>query len=120
MTTEHDPINHPKHYAAMPAEVSPIDVTRYLPNNLGCAVKYLLRAGKKEGNEYKTEIGKAIWYLQDHLEYIGEGQRQNVALAVWRLVKKEKSDLLFVIPEILKGNVRTAIYFIEDHIKKVM
>lgn len=44
-----DNINHPKHYEDAGYLVQPIDVCQELPFCLGNAVKYLCRAGNKEG-----------------------------------------------------------------------
>ena len=38
--------------------------------NLGVAIAYLLRAGKKEGNPMEQDIQKAIDHLQKELEYL--------------------------------------------------
>lgn len=37
--------------------------------NIGVAIAYLLRAGKKEGNPIAQELSKAIHHLQKELEY---------------------------------------------------
>ena|SRR6056300_52596 len=37
--------------------------------NMGVAIAYLLRAGKKEGNPKSQDINKAIHHLQKELEY---------------------------------------------------
>lgn len=61
-----DRVNHPKHYAGVPAMIECIDITRHLPFALGNAVKYLWRAGKKGGPEQEIEdLEKAQWYLDD-------------------------------------------------------
>ena len=38
--------------------------------NLGVAIAYLLRAGKKEGNPIEQDIQKAIDHLEKELEYL--------------------------------------------------
>ena len=38
--------------------------------NLGVAIAYLLRAGKKEGNSMEQDIQKAIDHLEKELEYL--------------------------------------------------
>jgi hypothetical protein len=42
--------------------------------NLGVAIAYLLRAGKKEGNPIEQDIQKAIDHLEKELEYIAYEQ----------------------------------------------
>lgn len=81
-----DPINHPKHYSGYPATVECIDVTRHLPFDLGNAVNYVWRAGKKGNIESAIEdLKKARWYLDDwdKLDAILEAP---VAEAVWKLI----------------------------------
>jgi hypothetical protein len=39
--------------------------------NMGVAIAYLLRAGKKEGNPKSQDIRKAIHHLEKELEYEG-------------------------------------------------
>jgi hypothetical protein len=61
-----DPVNRPKHYQSA---VEPIDAIEAweLGYHLGNALKYISRAGKKEGNTEVQDIRKAIWYLERHL-----------------------------------------------------
>ena len=42
--------------------------------NLGVAIAYLLRAGKKQGNPIEQDIQKAIDHLEKELEYIAYEQ----------------------------------------------
>jgi hypothetical protein len=72
--TQHDPVNHPKHYqsqgAACPkcsAEIECIDVTRHMNFNLGNAVKYIWRYESKNGLE---DLKKAKWYLDDFIKQL--------------------------------------------------
>ncbi len=65
-----DNINHPAHYAGVVVKIECIDLTRHLNFQLGNAVKYLWRAGKKGGKEQEIEdLEKALWYLQDYDEH---------------------------------------------------
>lgn len=57
-----DIIEHPAHYAGITIE--PIDVIEHLPFPLGCALKYLYRAGRKEGAPKDVDLQKARWYLR--------------------------------------------------------
>ena len=56
-----DPVNHPSHYTAHPI-CEAIDICEHLSFNLGNAVKYLWRAGKKE--DFAEDIKKAAFYLR--------------------------------------------------------
>ncbi len=67
-----DPVNHPAHYAGGDAKCSKcghpiecIDVTRHLNFNVGNAIKYLWRLGKKD--DVLQELNKAIWYITDEI-----------------------------------------------------
>lgn len=76
MQEKEDKVNHPLHYSYLKklAGVEVIDITRHLDFDLGNAVKYLLRAGRKteEGydNKAKTieDLNKAIFYINDKIK----------------------------------------------------
>lgn len=60
-----DIVNHPKHYEACGRDgYQPIDLIEHYPFALGSAMKYLFRAGKKEGNSTELDLRKARWYLR--------------------------------------------------------
>ena len=42
-----DNINHPQHYTSHPSGVECIDIIEHYPFNIGNAIKYLWRAGRK-------------------------------------------------------------------------
>jgi hypothetical protein len=70
-----DMVNHPPHYLAHPSGVECIEITRHMNFNLGSAMKYLWRSGKK-GDEIE-DLKKAIWYINDEikrLERLNEGK----------------------------------------------
>jgi len=61
-----DTVNHPSHY-----NVGNIEVIDYIEDlglgigfNLGNAIKYLSRAGHKDGNSAAQDVKKALWYIQ--------------------------------------------------------
>lgn len=55
-------VNHPKHYNEHPSGVECIDVVEHMTFNLGNAVKYLWRAGKKGPTD--EDLRKAVWYIE--------------------------------------------------------
>lgn len=57
-----DNVNHPKHYVEASVRVEPIDLLRYAPFDLGCAMKYLIRFDKK--GKPIEDLQKAIWYIK--------------------------------------------------------
>ena len=73
-----DKVNHPSHYTWLKelCGIEVIDITRHLDFDLGNAVKYILRAGRKSEEGYskadKTieDLQKAIFYLNDEIELI--------------------------------------------------
>lgn len=67
MTAERDRIN-PTHYRGHPEGIECIQVTRYMNFNLGNVVKYLWRAGLKEGAPTLEDLRKARWYLDDEIK----------------------------------------------------
>ena len=73
-----DRVEHPSHYTWLKklCGIEAIDITRHMNFNLGCALKYILRAGHKEeeGMSIKDiqieDLEKAIWYLTDEINRI--------------------------------------------------
>lgn len=68
-------VNHPKHYNARPDGIECIDIIRHYTFDIGCAIKYLWRAGLKPelGKMYaeKTieDLQKAQWYIDDQMYF---------------------------------------------------
>lgn len=75
---KNDKVNHPSHYTWLKelCGIEVIDITRHLDFDLGNAVKYILRAGKKSEKGYsdldKTveDLKKAIFYINDEIELL--------------------------------------------------
>lgn len=63
-----DMVDRPKHYASIDGHIQAIDIIEQYALNfsLGNAVKYILRAQKKD--DYYKDLQKAIWYLQRELD----------------------------------------------------
>ena len=59
--SQHDSVNHPKHYIAGGIETIDFIEAKKLGYNLGNVVKYITRAGHK-GNQLE-DLRKAQWYL---------------------------------------------------------
>lgn len=59
-------VNHPSHYQGKGLEVIQVIEAFGLGFNLGNAIKYILRAGKK--SDLKEDLKKAVWYLTRELE----------------------------------------------------
>ena len=59
-----DNVNHPAHYESQRIVIEPIDLCECFDFCIGNAIKYLIRAGKKEGNSEEQDLAKARWYLK--------------------------------------------------------
>lgn len=63
-----DPINNPAHYQAVchcpncGHAIEAISITERFSFIVGNALKYLLRAGRKDGADAAQDYGKAAWY----------------------------------------------------------
>lgn len=59
-------VNHPVHYGSEydPYEVIKVIEAWQLNFNLGNAVKYIGRAGRKCKDKYTEDLKKAIWYIE--------------------------------------------------------
>ena len=59
----HDSVNRPRHYTSHPSGVECIQITEHLNFCLGNAVKYIWRAGEKDGSDDVEDLEKAKWYV---------------------------------------------------------
>lgn len=59
-----DEVNHPSHYNTGKIEVIEYIEDQRLGFNLGNAVKYISRAGKKDPCRTVEDLEKAIWYCR--------------------------------------------------------
>lgn len=58
--SNHDAVNHPKHYTSCPSGIECIEIAELLPFCLGNCYKYLHRAGLK--GKFKEDLEKARFY----------------------------------------------------------
>ncbi len=72
-----DMVNHPSHYAWLKdlCGVEPIDVCQHFDFNVGNALKYLMRKGKKDGDmtdrqKRVEDLRKAVFYLKSEIELL--------------------------------------------------
>lgn len=70
MSEHREQIDHPAHYGGKdnPFEAIKVIEAWGLDFHLGNTVKYISRAGKKDGNDLLQDLKKALWYLQRKLE----------------------------------------------------
>lgn len=69
-----DLINHPPHYTFGKIEVIEVIEDWSLGYHLGNAVKYMARAGRKEGSDELTDLHKAKWYLERRIKVVEENR----------------------------------------------
>lgn len=73
-------VSHPSHYTWLKelCGIEVIDIARHLDFDMGNALKYLLRAGKKSENGYSDkekeiqDLKKAVWYINDKIKMLEE------------------------------------------------
>lgn len=67
-----DPVEKPKHYNSHPSGVECIEITRHHDFAIGNVIKYVWRAGLKEGNLAKEleDLRKARYYLDDKIRML--------------------------------------------------
>lgn len=66
-------VNSPPHYTAGGIETIDYIEAKELGYHLGNAVKYISRAGRKgDASHTRTDIHKAIWYLERYLKLKGK------------------------------------------------
>lgn len=82
-----DRVNHPPHYGGQgnPLEVINIIEEYALGFSLGNAIKYILRAGRKDGADELEDLKKANWYLVREIE-----RRQRIQTHTEAAQPKEK------------------------------
>ena len=68
-------VEHPDYYSSGGMEAIDFIDAHELNFNLGNVVKYIARAGKKEGSDTLTDLSKANWYLEHEIERIEKGEK---------------------------------------------
>ena len=64
-------INHPSHYGGDTTyEAIKVIHAWKLRFNLGNVVKYIARAGQKQGESELKDLKKAVWYLNDYIKLL--------------------------------------------------
>lgn len=86
-------VTHPSHYATLDPE--PITFIRDKDYLTGSALKYIFRAGHKDGADENVDMGKAAWYLR---ELVAEQGDQTV-IAILRNVYWDTIDRQFAPEE---------------------
>ena len=80
-----DNVNHPQHYTWLKelCGIEVIDITRHMNFNLGQVLKYILRLGHKEDNNFTyyekilSDLHKAEYYLTNEIDRIDKLCKNN-------------------------------------------
>ena len=83
MMMKDNKVSHPSHYTWLKelCGIEVIDIARHLDFDMGNALKYLLRAGKKSEEGYTDkekeieDLKKAVFYIQDKIKMLEEDGR---------------------------------------------
>ena len=70
-------INHPNHYNSGSIEVIDYIEDKDFNFNLGNAVKYISRAGRKCEDTYVEDLQKAKWYIQREIQRVSKINEDN-------------------------------------------
>nr|DAD98034.1 MAG TPA: nucelotide kinase [Siphoviridae sp. ctQ091] len=84
--THENVVSHPSHYATLDPE--PITFIRDRDYLTGSALKYIFRAGHKNGADENVDVGKAAWYLRELVTERGS----QTAIAILRNVYWDTID----------------------------
>lgn len=116
-------VDHPAHYKGCQVEVECIDIVRHLPFDLGNAVKYIWRAGKKGTNKMDEDLHKARWYLRDWQANFNGRPAPDLATAnsVFKLIPHNamQSDVHKIIGRILACDIVEATYMLDRYIMEL-
>ena len=61
---------NPSHYKGFSNGAQVVDIAEWLNFNRGNAVKYIARAGRKQGADTLEDLRKARWYIEREIERI--------------------------------------------------
>ena len=67
-----DIVNNPPHYTGHPSGIECIQITEHMNFNVGNAVKYLWRAGHKDGADEVEDLRKAEFYIKREIARIND------------------------------------------------
>jgi hypothetical protein len=63
-------VDHPTHYNEHPSGIECVVIAEHMGFNIGNALKYLWRAGLKDGSPTEEDYRKAIWYINREIAKI--------------------------------------------------
>lgn len=122
-----DPVNHPSHYTDGPTlgRLECLDITRWLPFDLGNAFKYIWRAGKKDPAKMAEDLEKAKFYLLDWKDLLPwrttlyHGRAPAEALFFKTDYRQWESWRYRALRAIIEGNVEEACHAVEHQLNAI-
>ena len=115
-------VNHPRHYNTRKDNLECIDIIRHYTFDVGCAVKYLWRAGQKEDigrpmREKEIEdLEKALWYIGDELYF---GIDRDGFAGMVREEEGDLEDMLYGLTDKTFDDIASKKYY-EEHVANAM
>ena len=79
MPSDFDPVNRPEHYNSHPSGVECVEITEHMSCMIGCAIKYLWRAGLKPGSDHDQDLAKAIWCIERERSRLKKMEKRDAA-----------------------------------------
>lgn len=118
-----DPVNHPAHYTGGKYECIDFIESWGLGFHLGNAVKYIVRAGKKDPEKKEEDLKKALWYLkraaQDKpLTLMSMTNHDQQISSLMFCADKDIMDFQDVIAQIVYGRPALAADILEEVMHK--
>lgn len=121
MNEQKEHVNHPSHYTFGKIEVIDVIDDWDLTFCVGNTIKYIARAGKKDGSTLLQDLKKAVWYLQHEINH-GSKHRHHITtielknvIADWQL----SSCLNKVIESIYLQDLPKALEYLQQEIDSV-
>ena len=90
-----DNVNSPAHYTDSKSGIECITITRHMNFNIGNAIKYLWRHGKKDKSKTIEDLQKAVFYINDEIERLKKWVYFIVIMINAKKIAKEKR-LMFI------------------------
>lgn len=124
-------VSSPSHYTVY-HQVEVIEITRWLPFDLGNSVKCIARAGLKDPEKVDQDLLKALWYVNDHITKVqpmigikdprAEMNEETRAIFEWkvqRLCDQLSYERSLAVMAIVNGNLSLASAHITSEYLKV-
>jgi hypothetical protein len=78
----HDPVRRPSHYTWHPSGIEPKDFVGEFPYNIGTAMVYAWRAGRKENVDVLEDLRKAQAHLGFEIDRIERSRQRSGGLSL--------------------------------------